>query len=121
MEQCDPLTPELTRMYTVCKVLSRLQGMSSCATHGAGNFTLVDVDLAGVVPPAVLEAFAAELGGRAARLAARAAAEAAAAEAEAAAERATAAAAKGPSAAELKVSWRCWAPHAAARAKVLTT
>jgi hypothetical protein len=64
----------------------------------------VDVDLAGVVPAAVLEAFAEELGGRAAKRAARAAAEAAAAMREAAAERATAAAAKGPSAAELKVA-----------------
>lgn len=63
----------------------------------------MDVELAGVVPAAVLEAFSEELGGRAAKRAARAAAEAAAAKREAAAERATAAAAKGPSAAELKV------------------
>lgn len=68
-----------------------------------GTFTLVDVDLSGVVPPAVLEAFSEELGGRAARRAAKAAADAKAAEQEAVAERAAAAAAKGPSAAELKV------------------
>lgn len=64
---------------------------------------LVDVDLAVVLPPAVLEAFSEELGGRAARRAAKAAAEAQAAEREAAAERAAKAATKGPSAAELKV------------------
>ena len=68
-----------------------------------GTFTLVDVDLASVVPPAVVEAFAEELAGREAKRAARAAAEAKAAAREAAAERAAAAAAKGPSAAELKV------------------